>query len=339
MSQRATLRGFLINTLALALLLSGMWTINYLVDPYNANRTFDVGVDKRSTCSMLSYYDWILARYQHERAPTVMVGDSRLGLFEEELLSGVADERVMNLAAGGARWKEVLSMAHFVLATSTPGRMVVQLNVDMLNGTWRGDRVKSAADRLEDPLQYYLNPVVSRASLAVLLALVLGGMEVSESPPMNKSQFWQWQLDNLHRVAYLNWTPPLEALRELTTLISLANSKGVEILVVMMPVHSDLRSKLDALGYKDENDSVRAAIREIAPLLDFDRDSNLTTDRSRFSDPFHLEEQDRSVLLEIFGRSSGLGTKTVPTSSGVRRQEVATRPRNFPRVKAATVGP
>lgn len=313
MSSRKLLIGFVINGVALATVLLALGLANVAIDPFRANRLVELGIDKKPITSKLSYYDWQLPRATQEWAPIVVVGDSRMAALDEDDLTTAAGEPVLNLSAGGARWAEVLAVADYVLDDSPPQELVVQLNVDMLNGSSRMNRVKPVQERLDNPLQYYLHPTITQASFRVLVALVRGGGEVSEAPPMDEEAFWTFQLEQVGKIAYANWSWPDQALRQLDMLIERADKRGVELTVVMLPVHQELRSRLAELGYDDENARLRQALRERVPLVDFDRDSSLTLDKSRFRDPFHLRDEAEPGLAEaLFAQGGELAERTRP---------------------------
>jgi hypothetical protein len=313
MTRRSLLPAFLVNAAVLGALIGGLWVGNYVVDPFDANRAVDLGIDKEPITARLSYYDWLVAYYSHNQAPVVVVGDSRVDQFPEAMLSAAAGSPVVNLGAGGARWREVLAMSRFALDAGDPRRLVVQLNVDQLNGSARMDRATTARFLLEHPLQYYLHPRITQASARIVWSKWTGEGQVDERPPMDEAAFWDWQLDAVARIPYANWTFPDEAIAELEALRDRCADEDVALTVVMLPVHRDLEQRFGELGFDDDNVRVKEAIRALVPVIDFDRESSLTTNRSRFRDPYHLRTDNlEDVASEMLGPQRGLANHSEP---------------------------
>ncbi|MEE9381941.1 MAG: hypothetical protein V3V08_00815 [Nannocystaceae bacterium] len=307
-------RAFLINAVILLSVLSGLWAGNYVVDPYRANRMVDVVPNKQAIASGVSHHEWLVARYRHERADIVLIGDSRMNRFDEATLGELVDLPVMNLSAGGARWRELLAMATYVLDEGHPKRIYLQLNVDHLNGSIRTDRASQARDLLEHPLRYYFHPEITRASATLLWHTLSKSSPASEAPPMDADAFWRWQLESVARISYANWTWPEQALRDLAQLSNRCEARGIALVVVMLPVHEDLRERFVDLGFRDTSQRLKRAIRGIAALVDFDRPSALTSDRSRFLDPYHLGGSYEDVAREMFGVAGNLADHTFPVT-------------------------
>lgn len=296
------LRAFLINAALLGVAILSLAGLNGVVDPYGANGWVDLALEKEEIVGRLSYFDALFARFERGPAPVVVVGDSRMNQLPEDELTAAAGRPVFNLSAGGAFWPEILTLAQHAAETDGVEHLVVQVNVDLMNGSVRVDRAADARDLLAAPLQYYLHPRITQASAVVVWNAASGSGGVDETPPMDEEAFWTHQIDAVGRIRMARWSPPAETLKQLRALANTCAEAKVRLTFVMLPVHQDIRRELERLGRAQALAEVRDELRAIAPLIDLDIDSPVTVDRSRFRDPFHLRRgEDQVVLDAVFG--------------------------------------
>jgi hypothetical protein len=300
-----------LNGVLLGLLIGGVFAFNYVVDPFNVNRSFALGLEKRDVSYNLSNYAWKYPEYQHDPQPSVILGDSRARRLPAEAFEAVDGEGTYNFAFGGATGGDVIETFWFALEQGALKRVYMGLGALLLNDSIAVERGRRDRELLASPLQYYFSPFVTGASVRVVLRHTLGIEGPDETPPMSPEAFWEYQLTVPPRQYYGSYLYPTKLLGRLKEVAAVCAERDIELVFFMPPTHVDLQAK--RMEYQIEGDYQRA-LRELellAPVYDWDYPNVVTQDAALFSDPFHPKDAvAKRVARELAAGNelpSGLG--------------------------------
>ena len=151
---------------AAALLGASPALFNYVVDPFDRNGVFNLGLDKFRVSERAHYPLWKMIHYPRGRADTVILGDSRARALRDKLWweAGVPD--AYNFAYGGGSVPEVFDTFEHVKTDPALKALVVGVQLRSFDPDHRAgiNRVPEAIRLSRSPLQYYTNWFVARMS-------------------------------------------------------------------------------------------------------------------------------------------------------------------------------
>jgi hypothetical protein len=275
---------------------------NFVVDPYDLAGRNLLHLSQSQLSQIRNDRLVEIARFNRDPRNILVLGDSRGQALTEQYFAerGFA---VSNLAYGGGTIYEAIDTFWFAVGRVEVKEIVFVVPFNSWSESDRGNLVKNAVDLVDHPAKYYANADILRASLANLSANLLGNVHGTQAPPMTKDAFWRYQLDYNARSYYERWQKP-EQLR--TLFLGLANEcirRNIRLLFVVPPTHVDLQQLIGRYNLQAEHVDYLRLLHSTARTLDFDVVNAITTDRSKFGDPFHaLADVNRSVVEAIAER-------------------------------------
>ena len=299
----------------LALAIGALFAFNFLVDPFQANDTLDLGLEKRPVSYKLSYQSWGLAEYRKQKQPVILLGDSRMNNVKAEYVSDVLGKEVYNLSFGGGTMADMVSSFWFARSQGKLEQVYFGLAPRLLNEHNRYDRAKQAVAQLNSPVRYYFAPFTTEASVRVLLYNLGSASATSETPPMDEDAFWDYQLKFSARKNFRDYVFPKKFLSDIENIVRVCAEDEIEIRFVVFPVHQDLHARMDELGASDDYRRAKMRLAELTDLVDFDDSDELILNRENFRDPFHtIRELQPALVDEFVGGKKGFGKWSQPPS-------------------------
>ena len=101
---------------------------------------------------------------------------------------------------------------------------------------------------------------------------------------MSPDAFWQRELLYVSTGARLD----PHAVEELRRVADYCHDHGITLVFVIPPEHDDVRKRIDQLGLRGVYDEFSSQLRSLGTVWDCDAPNDITTDRAKFNDPFHL---------------------------------------------------
>jgi hypothetical protein len=280
----------ILNTVMLGIIISCIGLTTYVVDPYQFNRTVDLGLEKRAVTERLNYYNWKFAEFGHDPTPVVLLGDSRMDSLPAEEFAMRLGTPAYNFSFGGGSAFDAVEAFWFAAAHNDLEAAFIGLNALLLNDHNRVRRSREAVALTENPLGYYLSPTIVEATAKVLVFNASGVNLVSEKPPMDRDTFWAHQLAQTPRQFFSDYAYPSDLLEELKKIGEYCESEEIELTFLILPTHVDLQATRQEYGVEEDYRRSIAELRTISRVLDWDFPNELTRDAGNFHDPFHMTE-------------------------------------------------
>jgi hypothetical protein len=295
----------------MAVAIAGLFGLNWWTDPFGRRPSPALDAAKIATAKWMSHHDWLAAQFERNPVPNVVLGDSRGATLPAQELTKQVGEPVFNFSYGGGTFPEILRTFWFAAEHIPLKRVWIVLGFHLMDGTSRMDRASTAFDLLQDPMRYYLHPFTTKASLTVLQHAWFGGDSKKDQPPMDKEAFWQFQLDVSARNAYARYAWPDQDMAELRRIAQHCRTHGIDLQLVLAPTHVELQRRVDDFGLRAPFERSKRELADIAPLWDYDYESELTRDKSAFTDPYHFGgEAAKKIIAEITGGPAFVARKT-----------------------------
>jgi hypothetical protein len=167
-------------------------------------------------------------------------------------------------------------------------QVVIGVPFTLYNEDNRLNRLPTARQVSRSLPSSYLSPLVTKASVLVLATAATGRNFVSETPPMSREAFWQFQLGPGADLYCRRWSRPRVLLARLEEVARHCRESGIDLVFFIPPTHEDLRSLLPAHGLQDEYDDGKRELARLGRVLDYDVPGPLTADARNFDDPQHF---------------------------------------------------
>lgn len=295
MEYRKCFRIMLMVVLTILVLTFGM---NYVVDPYNVNRGFDLGMRKDIISYRGNYRLYKMQAFKNNPYPNIYLGDSRMDGLDVAKVEEVSGDRWFNFAYGGGTAYEIVDTFWYAARQEHLKKVVIGINFNLYNGSNRLNLTQEAMTTLGNPLRYYLSYTTLRMSVANLMYRCVGIDLADEKPPMSKEEFWRLQLGKSTEAFYQHWCHPDDLLQELKKISDYCRGEGVELVFVFPPTHVDLQNRVIDFGLEKEYQTYKKEITQLGwKVYDFDVPINMNENSDNFNDPYHAGEYIRNFIV------------------------------------------
>ncbi|WP_298963100.1 hypothetical protein [uncultured Roseibium sp.] len=148
----------------------GPVAFNTVVDAYDHNRTFDLGLDKQEISVKAHYPLYKMIEYPRIKASTVVLGDSRARALQDRYWQELGRNDVYNFAYGGATVYEIYDTFDYLRNNVELETLIVSLPLRSMDARFKGgmNRVPEAISIANNPFAYYTNWFVAKTGWTLL---------------------------------------------------------------------------------------------------------------------------------------------------------------------------
>jgi hypothetical protein len=172
------------------------------------------------------------------------------------------------------------------------------VNFDIYNKLNNKNRVPEAIQVRHSHTSYILSKYTMKSAYYLSLSWLQGHDVQLNKPNGNRESFWKYQLDFTLANRVRNYLFPENFSDSLRAVVAVCNSKGIELHLFIPPTHVDLVEKIHQLGLGEQYARFKQELPRVAPTIDFDVPTALTSDSSNFHDPFHGKEALAEEVIE-----------------------------------------
>ncbi|HEY1581008.1 MAG TPA: hypothetical protein VGF82_28400, partial [Terracidiphilus sp.] len=213
----------------------------------------------------------------------------------EDIARVTGDPDYFNLAYGGGTLHE--SIISFWHAESLTRLKTVYFEVSFADYNSNPlNRVDETERLLHHPLQYFDNPDALQASWYDLIAAVFH-WQINLRPQMSRDAFWKYQLAYLAD-RYRDIPYPAAQKVQLTQIAAFCRANHIRFYFVITPQSIDAQRRVDELGVTHEYVRFKSDLASIAPTIDCDIPSEITTNKDNYSDPFHMLDTAGAKIVD-----------------------------------------
>jgi hypothetical protein len=288
-----------------------------VVDPYDYFGLTRVVSDrvKELTSGKLHYAMWKVHQFKQHPSSRILLGDSRMAGLSTQTIRAVTGEQYFNFAYGGGTPSEAIDTYWLASKITHLDAVYLEMGIINFNSYQNLNRVPEVISMDANPLMYLTNRLVVRAAFLASYVALTGDTVSVETPSMSPEDFWRFQVNEavpqvLHQYAY-----PTVIAQRLDELADDCRRNGTRFVVVIPPTHTDVQQKVSASGRDADVARFKRFATSLGTVYDFDYPNALTADRSKFSDPFHVNNSDE-IVREIWG-SQHLYARRIPALDSV----------------------
>ncbi len=245
---------------------------------------------------------WKMIEFRRLRIPRILLGDSRMGLFDPNIVKAAGGEEYFNYAFGGGTIQEISDA--FWNAASVTQLQKVYIGIDFTiyddyDVTHRTDTYHAIKD---NPLLYFVNRTVVKAAYYDLKYFFSGVDPKFGVPTVSREQYWAQTVGPFLTATYSHYVYPTRYRAELLRISQYCQNHGVKLTFIIFPTHEDVRRRLSDFHLEQDFERFKCDLAGIAPTIDFDYRNELTTDKRNFRDPLHYTRPTVEMLANEIWR-------------------------------------
>ncbi len=286
-----TYQTYMLRTAAVAAVILGfVYAINYTVDPFGYNKVTVLAVDRELVSRPIARNVLAAAQFHAADASVVLFGNSVMRALPAAGYTEGTNTKAFNFSIGGASLRDVLDVIDYVVEERpSVHTFIIGVSFRALDDSKIGSNFRQNLGVIENGFTLNTSLTALHASIANLLYAASGQILVSDAPALEEDAHWQY-LMRRETAAVGSRIGATQLKASLHRTVCRLRSRGANVILVIPPVHQELRHMLLAQT-GDEYHAFKAWLKGIATVYDFDIESPLTAERAIYLDPLHLKPE------------------------------------------------
>lgn len=302
------MKKFLNKILILSIPIFAYLAICFTIDPYNLygiEENERLATLKRSISYPINRRLYKIARYTKNPTESVLLGDSRTAKLDEVSFSSFSASRTTNLAYGGGNLQEIIESFWYIAEYGKLQQVYIGINFNLYNAVNKRSLVSKSTKLIESPISYAFSRYSIKSLAYITTALILNKNIDLEKPPMNKKEFWKYQLNVSAKLHYEHYIYPDFYFSELKRISAYCIKNNIELTFFIPPTHLDLQTRIKDFDLENEEIIFKSNLATIGKVYDFDFPNDITTNDENFGDPYHFNDSiARIISKEIISKKA-----------------------------------
>jgi len=264
-----------------------------IIDPYNyfgSNKIVSDAV-KEKISRPLNYPLWEILKYRRQPNKNILIGDSRIGAVDVRRVYERTGEQYFKYSIGGGNANEIISTFWYVASITKLENVYIGINLELYNKANIRDRVSGVVSIMNNPFLYLVNSNVTESSYYIVSSYLRKETISVGVPDMSKEEFWDYQLTVTAARYYANYIYPDNYLKEFTRIAEYCRDNNTRLVFVVFPTHTDLQQLMLKYNLVSANERFISDLRKIGTVYDLNFGNRVTSDKTLFGDPFHMEPE------------------------------------------------
>jgi hypothetical protein len=285
--------------LILLLGLSFPFMINYVVDPFNMNNLFNLGLSKDKVSYILNYRLYKLIDFKNHPQENIILGDSRGDSLKTAYFKELGVYNYANLSYGRGTLYEAADTFWYCVNLSRLKIVIIVVPFNLYSDSNRYNIVGEAENIINNPVSYYLNTFILKVSFFNLYTRLTGKLWITENPGMDKEAFWQRELgESVTGEFYRGWEQPQILYNKLKEISQYCRSHNIKLILLIPPTHVDLQNKVAVYGLTKQYKKYKKDLSNIAVVANFDYPNEVTVNKEYFLDPYHFNSDIARLIIK-----------------------------------------
>jgi uncharacterized protein (DUF2164 family) len=272
-------------------------SIIILIDPFNYfNSTLVINQkDKQSISENIDIRYWKIMNYQNKKSKNIILGDSRSN-FPVEYIEEKTGKGFYNFSIYASTIEEMTDIFWYVSKQTDLETVYIGLNFNHYN---KYNNKNLLIDKIQKSnlVSYIFENASYKASYNIIQSKLTGKINKKGMPDMSKEKFWKQQLDTEADKYYSLYKYPGNYYKKLEEIAAYCKEKNIKLLFFSPPTHIDLQNKIKEYKLEKEFERFKSDLKSLGTWVDFDYPSELTQDKNKFTDPFHLDPDLRYRII------------------------------------------
>lgn len=139
---------------------------NFVIDPFNMNKWFNLGIKKEKISLKAHYPLWKILNYPKETSTTLILGDSRALALKDKYWHELGFPLAYNFSYGGGTISEIVDTVNYIKKSKQIKNLFIGIQLRSFSPLFKKgmNRVPEAIELANNPLQYYANGFITEVS-------------------------------------------------------------------------------------------------------------------------------------------------------------------------------
>ena len=288
-----------------------LWMVYlFVVDPYDYfNHQWNV-IDqetKAKTAGELNLFIRTTIAYKNNPSEFLLVGDSRTRTLPISQINTHTQDRYTSLAIPAAKLNEVIELIYFAHDVKPLKHIITGVNFTMFNEYAYANRVGKMKNIINNPLLYIFNKPIAEASFYAVRGQLTGLPVIRKKP--TRDEAWNRIMKERPKQWYGRYKYSDSIEQKITELSDFVEENNIRWTVLVVPHYKDFRDHLPKYNRQADEQRFLAYLKTLnADVIDYDFDSEMTTNEENFDDPVHYNHEiGERIIDEIWTRNFQMG--------------------------------
>lgn len=308
---------------------------NYLLDPYGFNNLIKINrinSEKNSNTTLTTRFKSKIL--ENGNFDTIMLGTSRTGVMNPEIIDKYLGGKTFNLAYPGSVTEIQNRLFFYALKFNDIKNLIYGIDLMSFNGSrvvmndfkeFYELQKKIENKEIISNFDLYVNVETFKKSIKLLIKNILG---ITETKPIYLSNGMRDHVNYIEELEngrfnfdyeinkeikhyygtggiYKKYHFSYEYLEYFQEIITFCRKNNIKVWVYIPPMHSDLFNALEPAGYFDEFELFKNELVKITDFIDFTGNNTINMDKNNYWDGAHLRKELTEVLISrIFNDKS-----------------------------------
>jgi len=242
-------------------------------------------------------YLYKLIQYDRDPSPIIILGDSRMILLTPALFAKYDQEKVSNLAIGGANIQDAIEIFRYISGKNKIKKIYWGVSLETYNGTQLRNRATGSIDIRNSLPLYLMNRYTFSSAMLIIKSLIFNQEMDLDKPPFSKDEFWQLELELISR-HYKNYSYPGNYYKDFEKISAYCQKNSIDLIFVICPTYTDMQKKIQEYNLEEADAKFKFDMKSFGDVYDFNIPNILTSDPENFKDPSHCKDFFAAIVVE-----------------------------------------
>lgn len=274
--------------------------LEVFIDPFNYfsnEQNEKLFMLKESISGYQNPYLYKLIQYDRDPSPTIILGDSRMISLTPALFAKYDQEKVSNLAIGGANIQDAIEVFRYVSGKNRIKKIYWGVSLETYNGTLLRNRATGSIDIRNSLPLYLLNRYTLSSAMLIIKSLIFDQEMNLGKPPVSKDEFWQIEMDLISR-HYNSYSYPRNYYGNFEKISAYCQKNSIDLIFVICPTFIDMQTKIQEYNLEDADAKFKLDMKTFGDVYDFNIPNMLTSDPESFKDPSHCKDFFSEIIVK-----------------------------------------
>ncbi|MBN1950729.1 MAG: hypothetical protein JW801_05970 [Bacteroidales bacterium] len=244
---------------------------------------------------------WKVVQYSKNPKANVMLGDSRVDIINSDRIKELTGEDYFNFGYPSATLEEIIITFDKIkeLANEKDVKLknvIIGCNFNLYN-KFNNKNLIEATFNSSSQVDYILNGANIKAMAFCFYDMLTSSGSSFNTPDMDTAAFWKQQIEGPASIFYRKYGYPETFREKLQEIANYCSKNEISLTFFIPPTHTDLQDQIAKYHLRDAESTFKNDLIKIGKVVDFDYPSPLTSEVKNFSDPFHLNIDLDTILI------------------------------------------
>lgn len=249
---------------------------------------------------------WKVIQYSRYPKANVMLGDSRIDIINSERIKELSGEDYFNFGYPSATMEEIIITFEKIKKKADEENIMLEnviigCNFNLYN-KFNNKNLIEATFNSSHAVDYVFNGANIKAMAYSFYCMATDTPFKYNTPKSDSTTFWRRQLEGPASNFYRKYGYPDEFYEKLSRISEYCKVNNINLTFVIPPTHIDLQDQIGKYDLKDAEKKFKEDLIRLGRVIDFDYESDFTRNDKNFSDPFHIDIRQDTILINALFR-------------------------------------